>query len=181
MLHLIKRRHIIPISGKDSLATAIIQRQRQPDLKYEYMFNPTGAELPEVFEWLERVELYLGAKIIRVGDNLEEIIEDKGYYLPGARSRYCTKEAKIEPMERYLRGTTCNIYYGIRVDEKRTGYTNPSGLLTPVMPLVEEGIGIEGVYEIILSHGLKPPVFFWQSVFDEVARRMGGLILYTSY
>lgn len=42
-------RHIIPISGKDSLCTAIVQRQAEA-LEYEYLFNPTGSELPEVFQ-----------------------------------------------------------------------------------------------------------------------------------
>jgi len=46
-------RHIMPISGKDSLATALFQLAYEPDRPYEFMFNPTGAELPEVFTWLE--------------------------------------------------------------------------------------------------------------------------------
>lgn len=69
-------RHIIPISGKDSLTTAIVQIKRNPELPYEFMFNPTGAEYPEVFEWLDNVEKFLGAKIIHVGEHLETIIED---------------------------------------------------------------------------------------------------------
>ena len=40
-------RHIIPISGKDSLATAISQRARFPDVPYEYVYNDTRMELPE--------------------------------------------------------------------------------------------------------------------------------------
>jgi hypothetical protein len=32
-------RHIILISGKDSLATAIVQRDAEPSHDYEYVFN----------------------------------------------------------------------------------------------------------------------------------------------
>ena len=56
-------RHIIPISGKDSLATALLQLQINPQLNYEYVFNPTGAELPDVFDWINRVEKYLAKPI----------------------------------------------------------------------------------------------------------------------
>jgi hypothetical protein len=55
-----KIRHIIPISGKDSLATALTQIAKEPNIGYEFMFNPTGEELPEVFVWIEKVEKYLG-------------------------------------------------------------------------------------------------------------------------
>lgn len=56
-------RHIIPISGKDSLATAIVQITRDPSLEYEFVFNPTGLELPPVFEWIDNVEKYYGEKL----------------------------------------------------------------------------------------------------------------------
>lgn len=49
-------RHIIPISGKDSLWTAIYQKQKDPSLPYEYLFNDTGAELPDTYAWLDKVE-----------------------------------------------------------------------------------------------------------------------------
>lgn len=168
-------RHIIPISGKDSLCTALVQNRIAPELEYEYMFNPTGSELPEVFEWLKMVEVYLGKPICQVGENLLEIIEDKNFYLPSGQRRYCTFDAKIQPMEKWIGKDECFIYYGIRADEKRIGYVNnryPN--IVPKYPLVDEGIGISQVYSIINSHGLKPPTFFWDSVHKEVERQLGG-------
>ena len=167
-------RHIIPISGKDSLATAIVQKRISPNIEYEYVFNPTGAELPEVFEWLDKVEVYLGAKIERVGENLIEIIEDNGFFLPSRYARYCTRQSKIEPFEKWIGKDDCTVYYGIRADENRGGYDNaryPN--IIPNYPLKEVGYGIDNVYEVISEVGLKPPTFFWESVFDEVC-------LYTS-
>lgn len=168
-------RHIIPISGKDSLATALVQRQLQPEIDYEYMYNPTGSELPEVFEWIEKVEKYLGKQIVRVGRNLEEIIEENNYFLPSGQARYCTRQSKIEPMEKYIGKYEAIVYYGIRADEKRIGYVNNRYTnITPKYPLVEQGIGIDGVYSIINSYGLKPPTFFWKSVYDEIVSKLGG-------
>ena len=83
-------RHIIPISGKDSLCTAIVQRQSEAR-EYEYLFNPTGSELPEVFEWLEKIEEFLGAKIHRVGRDLQTIIAENNYFLPSRMARFCTR------------------------------------------------------------------------------------------
>jgi len=168
-------RHIIPISGKDSLCTAIVQRELDPNLKYEYLFNPTGAELPEVFDWMKKVEAYLGQEIVHTGRDLKTIIEDYNFFLPSGQSRYCTRRSKIEPMEEYIGKDDCIVYYGIRFDEKRIGYINnkfPN--IVPKNPLVEQGIGIDGVYSIINSHGLKPPVFFWQSMYDEVCALLKG-------
>jgi 3'-phosphoadenosine 5'-phosphosulfate sulfotransferase (PAPS reductase)/FAD synthetase len=67
-------RHIIPISGKDSLTTAIIQTARE-NHDYEYFFNPTGLELPEVFTWLDMIEKELDITIVRVGKPLKDIIK----------------------------------------------------------------------------------------------------------
>ena len=117
-------RYIIPISGKDSLATALVQLKLQPELNYEYVFNPTGAELPCVFEWLDKVSLYLGKPITCVGRNLLELIEDYNYFLPSRLARYCTRECKIEPFEKWIGVDDCTVYYGIRADENRGGYQN---------------------------------------------------------
>jgi len=168
-------RHIIPISGKDSLATALVQGSVQPDLDYEYMFNPTGAELPEVFDWLARVEQFLQKPIVRVGRNLEEIIEGYNYFLPSGQSRYCTRKSKIEPMEKFIGKEDAIIYYGIRADEKRIGYVNNKlENIVPQYPLVDNNIGIDGAYSIINSYGLKPPSFFWKSMYDQVCDIMRG-------
>lgn len=164
-------RYIIPISGKDSLATALVQTVKEPNFNYEYVFNPTGAELPEVFEWLIKVEKYLGKKIIRVGRDLDEIIKSYNYFLPNGNARYCTRQSKIEPFVEWIKGEDAMVYYGIRADEKREGFNNKTSKnITPSYPLQEIGAGIKEVYLIINSKGLKPPTFFWQNVYDEVCR-----------
>src|SRR5580693_4992308 len=109
-------RHIIPISGKDSLATAIWQRTLAPDLPYEFVFNDTRAELPDTYEWLDRVETTLGIRIERIGKCLREIIREQGI-IPSPRLRFCTKYAKIFPMNRAIGSDHATVYFGLRADE----------------------------------------------------------------
>ncbi|MFZ1474384.1 MAG: phosphoadenosine phosphosulfate reductase family protein, partial [Anaerolineae bacterium] len=47
-------RHIVSLSGgKDSTALAIYMRDRIPDV--EYVFCDTGEELPETYEYLDKL------------------------------------------------------------------------------------------------------------------------------
>jgi hypothetical protein len=167
-------RNIIPISGKDSLCTALIQTTEEPDLTYEFMFNPTGSELPEVFEWLEKVETYFNQPVTRIGEDLEGIIEKYNYFLPSRLARYCTRQSKIEPMLKFIGEDEAVVYFGIRADENRGGFNNQfSPNIEIDLPLKRHKIGINEVYQIINKAGLKPPVFFWDRLYNEVKRRVG--------
>jgi 3'-phosphoadenosine 5'-phosphosulfate sulfotransferase (PAPS reductase)/FAD synthetase len=155
-------RYIIPVSGKDSLATALVQRQRESSLPYEYLYNDTHMELPETYEWLERVEKYLGQKIHRVGEDLKEIIYGFNY-LHSHKDRYCTRMAKIHPMEDWIGvGSEAHVYYGIRADERRTGYKSFSSKfqITPVYPLQEMGFTLPLVWQYVSEFDLMPPPVF---------------------
>lgn len=57
-------RHVLGISGgKDSAALAIYMRQHHPELNIEYFFTDTGKELPEVYDFLGKLEGFLGKKL----------------------------------------------------------------------------------------------------------------------
>lgn len=160
-------RHIIPISGKDSLATAIVQRTLEPDLPYEFIYNDTRMELPETYEWLDLVESTLGIKIIRIGKSLEAIIYEKGM-LPSASMRYCTQESKIVPMNKWLNKEPSVIYIGLRFDEDRAGL-EPAKNQTVRYPLKENHMRLSNVYDVCKSKNLMPPKFFWERLFNRVA------------
>ena len=50
-------RHVLGISGgRDSAALAVFVRQTRPELDVDYFFTDTGKELPEVYEFLGRLE-----------------------------------------------------------------------------------------------------------------------------
>lgn len=171
-------RHIIPISGKDSLATAIVQRQRDPSLDYEYLFNPTGKELPETIEWLKLVEIYLDKPILFIGRDMKQIPEYIKGFRPSHYARYCTRKCKIEPMEAYYDGEA-TIYYGLRADEpQRIGYiAKGKSELIPAYPLREIGFGIADVIKLCNDVQLKPPAFRWELLVNEFTRRLGSVFL----
>lgn len=166
--------HVIPISGKDSLATAIVQTRLHPEHDYRFIFNDTGCEPPEVYEWLEKVEQVMGWKIERIGADLRAIIQresrqrESGVFLPSSQIRYCTKYAKIKPTDKYFSGKTTVRYYGIRADEERTGYLPTNSDVLPVYPLKEAGIGLAAVYAMLKHFGLEPPKFEWKRLKDAV-------------
>ena len=165
-------RHLIPISGKDSLATALIQTTHHPG-NYEFFFNDTKTELPETYTWLDKIEAKTGWRIKRLEQNLEEYIKKYGGFLPSPKARFCTRETKIKPTEKYLKGFKNIIYYGLRADEKRTGYV-PWGNheITPSYPLQDFGIDLQGVWAILTAQDLLPPSFFWKRLYNAVAKRI---------
>lgn len=171
-------RHIIPISGKDSLATAIVQMAMEPNLHYEFVFNQTGSELPETFAWLSKVEQTLGIHIHRIGADLEGIIASYNYFLPSATARYCTRLSKIEPFEAWIGTSPAFVYFGIRADEDRGGYDNSKKpWITPVMPLQTYKMGLKEVYAICKSKDLMPPQFLWIELIEVVSARFPGIDL----
>ena len=171
-------RHIQLVSGNDSLTTAIVQKTRCPDLLYEYVFNDTYAELPEVQVWLDKAELYLGAPIIRIGENLEDVIMDQGV-LPGHGpiGRFCTRIAKIEPLETFIGTSEATVYYGLRADEPdRVGYKeNGKHAIHASYPLRELGMTKPLVWHMLQQLDLLAPQFFWQDVYDRVLDRLGPI------
>lgn len=166
-------RHIILVSGKDSLATALLQTTLRPELPYEFLFNDVGCELPETYEWLDKVEQKTGWSITRIGESLLAKIRSYGGFLPGPRARYCTKECKIQPAEAFFGTDPCTVYYGLRADENRTGYV-PFGKanITPVYPLRTAGVDLQGVYSILDAQDLMPPSFLWQRLRDAVCKEL---------
>ena len=162
-------RHIIPISGKDSLCTALVQTATEPGLPYEYLFCDVGAELPETYQWLGAVEQRLG-KVTRVGRSLPVLIQEMTT-LPSHHRRFCTALAKIEPMRSYF-GEEDDIvqYLGIRADEDNripSNYVFPDNVETRY-PLVEQGVCLNDVYRLLEEHGIGPPNFFWAKLYSTI-------------
>jgi hypothetical protein len=162
------RRHVIPISGKDSLAAALVQREREPWRRYEYLFCDVGMELPETYAWLAKVEVELGVALHRVGKSLEDVITEQGI-LPSPRRRICTKYAKIFPMREWLGDDDAVQYVGIRADEdaRVEGFVSTDNIEIK-FPLRDAGMGVDAVYNLLDARGLGPPSFFWKRLYDDV-------------
>ena len=147
---------------------------REPSLPYEFLFCDVRMELPETYAWIDSLEVKLGIKIVRVGKSLEEVIADEGM-LPSQKVRYCTREAKIFPLQDYVGDDDVTQYLGIRADESERVGTMTKANIVPRYPLIEMGLGINHVYQILTHRGVMPPDFFWRRLYDAVVSRYPDL------
>ena len=91
-------RHVLGLSGgKDSSALAIYMRERIPEM--EYVFCDTGKELPETYEFLTRMEAYLGKPVKRLSSeqNFDHYLSVFNGYLPSSRMRWCVTTRTFSP------------------------------------------------------------------------------------
>ena len=159
-------RHICGISGgKDSSALALYMRDRVPDM--EYFFCDTGAELPETYEYLDRLETALGKPVERLNarKGFDHWFEVYRGALPSPTMRWCTKKMKIEPIEDWIGEDPATSYVAIRADESgRKGYVSTKPNIHAVFPFVEEGIDHDGVMQILGDAGLGLPSYYeWRT------------------
>ncbi len=179
-------RHIVSLSGgKDSTALAIYMKQNYSQIPVEYVFCDTGCELPETYEYLERLEALLGVNVKRLSAldqlGMEQKLERTpfdiylnevyGGFLPSPRSRWCTRMLKIKPFEAYVGSGHAFSYIGIRADENREGYTakKPPVLskrpnIVPIYPFKDDGLGLADIKQILEESGLGLPDYYtWRS------------------
>ena len=156
-------RHILCMSGgKDSTALALYMRDRVKDM--EYIFCDTDKELTETYEYLNRVEAFLGKKIVRLNARagFDHWLEVFGGYLPSPNMRWCTKLLKLKPFEEYVGEDSVVSYVGLRADEDRVGYISTKPNIKAVFPFKEDGIDYAGVMKILRDSGIgMPPYLNW--------------------
>lgn len=205
-------RHIIGLSGgKDSTALAIHLKRTRPDIydSLEFYFTDTGTELDELYVYLEKLERYLGKTIYRIKADVDEnkkiqfkaedgndksvpfddVLFDKyNGFLPAPNARWCTRDLKIIPMEKWIGGDYCVSYVGIRADEpSREGYSSRSKNvnITAVYPFREDNLVLNDVYRILEETVGIPPYYRWRTrsgcYFCFYQRRVEYAILYYLY
>ncbi len=170
-----KVRHLLGLSGgKDSSALAVYMRDRVPEM--EYFFSDTGKELPETYEFLDRLEVFLGKPIARLNmdsdpsknRDFDHWLTLYGGLLPSSQVRWCTVNLKIKPFEDYVGEDKAYNYVAIRADEDRVGYkplkTPSLRNIEPKYPFKEDGITKEDVYRILEESGLGLPDYYkWRT------------------
>ena len=159
-------RHICGISGgKDSSALAVYLRHTVTDM--EYFFCDTGAELPETYEYLTRLEVILGRPIVRLNSSrgFDHWFEVFRGALPSPQMRWCTKNMKIKPIEEWIGDAPAVSYVAIRADESnRKGYISTKPNIETRFPFVEDGIDHDGVMRILDDAGIGLPAYYeWRT------------------
>lgn len=156
----VKIRHILSLSGgKDSAALAVYLRDRIEGM--EYIFHDTGKELPETYEYLERLEAYLGTKVIRTtfGTTFDDLLRRYGGMLPSNHRRWCTKMMKLKPFEDFVGDSACINYIAIRADEDRIGYISHKSNIQAAFPFRDECVTYPDVIRILNESGIGLPPF----------------------
>lgn len=166
-------RHVLGLSGgRDSAALAVYVRQTMPEIDVEYFFTDTGKELPEVYEFLGRLEGFLGKPILRLNPrrDFDFWLREYDNFLPSPQTRWCTRQLKLAPFEQWVRpmldaGDKVYSYVAIRADEDyREGYTSKHPNLKVSIPFRVAGIDKAGVMEILESSGVGLPRYYdWRS------------------
>lgn len=137
-----KVRHVLGISGgKDSAALAIYLKDNYPQLDLEYYFCDTGKELEETYTVIKNLEVYLGKKVtvLKAAEDshvepFDHFVKFKGKFLPSTFNRWCTKNLKLDPFEKWIGDDAVISYVGIRGDEDREGYISKKGTVQSIFP-----------------------------------------------
>jgi hypothetical protein len=165
--------HVLGLSGgKDSAALAVYMRQHHPELEIDYFFTDTGKELPEVYEFLGRLEGFLGKPILylNAGKDFDHFLRINGSFLPSPQSRWCTRKLKLDPFKNWIKPWLAAkekvvSYVAIRADEDhRDGMISNEEFLDVKLPFREDGIDKPGVIDILEGSGLGLPKYYeWRS------------------
>lgn len=168
-----RERHILGVSGgRDSAALAVHMRQTRPELDLEYFFTDTGKELPEVYTFLDKLEGFLGRPIARLNPDrdFDFWMAEYGNFLPSPRTRWCTRQLKLRPLERWLKpdldaGVLVHSYVAIRADEpSREGYQATHPNMRVHLPLRDAAIDRAGVIETLRRADVGEPEYYeWRS------------------
>lgn len=158
-------RHLLGLSGgKDSAALAIFMRSKVPEM--EYFFCDTGKELPETYEFLQRLEAALGKPIVRLNADRDFdhwLFVYQGA-LPSPQMRWCTRMLKLKPFEAWVGDDPAVTYIGIRADENRDGYISHKPNITARFPFKEEGLVKNDIIRILDDAGVGLPEYYsWRS------------------
>ncbi len=153
-------RHILSLSGgKDSAALAIYMRDRVPEM--EYIFHDTFKELDETIEYLDRLEAILGKPILRSNPDrgFDHWLKVYRGMIPSNMRRWCTKNLKLKPFEKWIGDDPVVNYIGLRADENRSGYISAKPNITTVFPFREDGLVYDDVIRILEESGLGLPKY----------------------
>ena len=164
-----KEYHILSLSGgKDSTALAFFMKENMPEIfeKTELVFCDTECELPETYDYLNKIEIFLNKKItwLRPEKSFEHLMSVSSY-LPSPIRRWCTVELKTKPFQKFIKtrkNCIIYLYIGIRSDELFRAKFNKydDSRIREVYPFVNNGIIKSDVENILKDVGINSPQYY---------------------
>lgn len=171
-------KHVVQFSGgKDSTCMLLMMLEKGMPVD-EIIFCDTGMEFPGLYKHIEEVRQYIrryGKDITFLKAEHEyewymfdkpivrgKYIGSKGYGWPAMDRRWCTRELKIEPTQKYLKDAGETItYIGIASDEPKRHFESS----TIKHPLFEWGISEKKALSYCKEHG-----FTWGGLYEKFRR-----------
>ena len=162
-------KHIVSFSGgKDSTLMLLLMLEKNMPID-DIIFADTGMEFPELYEYIERIEVFIGRKVTRL---YGKVTWDELFFRPKVKGRNIGKPMlfpmaracnmntylKKEPIQRYYRSIKGDytVYIGIaRNEPKRYARLKPN----EKAPLYEWGIDENYVIRELKRRGLHNPLY----------------------
>ena len=132
----------------------------------EYFFCDTHKELQETYDYLDRIKARLGIKInyLQAERGFDHWLDVYGGVLPSPKVRWCTKQMKIIPLEKWVGDDEVITYIGIRADENRDGYISTKRNITAKFPFKEHGLVKADIIRLLEESGIGMPDYYrWRS------------------
>lgn len=167
-----KEYHILSLSGgKDSTALAFFMRESMPEIfeKLELVFCDTEQEIPETYDYLNKIEIFLNKKItILKSEKSFDHLYDIRKFLPSIVNRWCTGDLKIRVYEKYIKSKYLEknesaiiyTYVGIRSDELGRGISNSNKRIIVKYPFQEFCISRDDIFKILYDVGINLPDYY---------------------
>lgn len=162
-----QERHILALSGgKDSAALAVYMREKYPEIPLDYVFIDSGCELPETYDYLNKIRAILNIKIIviRPKRNFDYWLKYFGGVLPSPTNRWCTRLLKLLPYNKWLKNSYCKArifsYVGLRADEEREGYRPKNEDIKPIHPFIKDNLILDDILHILKNVGIGLPSYY---------------------
>lgn len=158
--------HIVPVSGgKDSTCLALALNELEPWRSYNYIYTPTGDELPEMIDHLEYLEMLLGEPIIQISNGTLASQIEANNMLPNVFARWCTRILKLRPAGKFYEDNAPVVcYVGLRADEDAREGTRPGGDSAAIgtdvkqdFPFQRWGWGLGEVWSYLADNGITIP------------------------
>lgn len=169
-----KEYHILSLSGgKDSTALAFFMKENMSDIfeKMELVFCDTECELPETYDYLNKIEVFLGKRIERLKPyrSFDHLYKIYGF-LPAIVNRWCTIELKTKVYRKYIYDkfngnffdSAIYTYVGIRADERGRGISKSvdDKFIKVLFPFQDYEISKKEVFNILEKNGIGMPDYY---------------------
>lgn len=133
----------------------------------EYFFCDTHKELQETYDFLDRLKARLRIKIhyLSAERGFDHWLDVFGGMLPSPQVRWCTRQLKIIPFERFVGEDEATSYVAIRADEpEREGYKSTKPNISVRLPFREMGIVKSDVIRILDEYNIGMPKYYsWRT------------------